>query len=106
MQLDNQKEIAEIQNETEKEIAGIQSATQRQNTKDQVCAQNEMLAYQQKETTGRVGSSMEDTKPSKQQQVSESMRQMRPQAQTAGQCFTKDQIKKKTRKDSAEADLV
>src|SRR5439155_22882560 len=47
--LDNQKEIAEMQNETQKEIAGIQSATSRQNTKDQVYAQNEMLAYQQKE---------------------------------------------------------
>src|SRR6478752_4365506 len=48
MQLDYQKEIAEMQNETQKEIAGIQSATSRQNTKDQVYAQNEMLAYQQK----------------------------------------------------------
>src|SRR5437660_6030748 len=51
MQLDNQKEIAEMQNETQKEIAGIQSATSRQNTKDQGYAQNEMLAYQQKEST-------------------------------------------------------
>src|SRR5436190_4101052 len=56
MQLDNQKEIAEMQNETQKEIAGIQSATSRQNTKDQVYAQNEMLAYQQKESTARVKS--------------------------------------------------
>src|SRR5438105_11191574 len=54
MQLDNQKEIAEMQNETQKEIAGIQSATSRQNTKDQAYAQNEMLAYQQKESTARV----------------------------------------------------
>src|SRR5438034_7853950 len=30
----NQKEIAEMQNETQKEIAGIQSATSRQNTKE------------------------------------------------------------------------
>src|SRR5690606_41699376 len=59
MQLDNQKEIAEMQNETQKEIAGIQSATSRQNTKDQVYAQNEMLAYQQKESTARVASIME-----------------------------------------------
>src|SRR5262249_27913781 len=51
MQLDNQKEIAEMQNESQKEIAGIQSATSRKNTKDQVYAQNEMLAYQQKEST-------------------------------------------------------
>src|SRR5207245_5719614 len=55
MQLDNQKEIAEMQNETQKEIAGIQSATSRQNTKDQVYAQNEMLAYQQKESTAQIG---------------------------------------------------
>src|SRR5258705_405444 len=48
MQLDNQKEIAEMQNETQKEIASIQSATSSQNTKDQVYAQNEMLAYQHK----------------------------------------------------------
>src|SRR5437667_265044 len=58
MQLDNQKEIAEMQNETQKEIAGIHSATSRQNTKDQVYAQNEMLAYQQKESTARVASIM------------------------------------------------
>src|SRR5436190_11011782 len=70
MQLDNQKEIAEMQNETQKEIAGIQSATSRQNTKDQVYAQNEMLAYQQKESTARVASIMENTNLSKQQQVS------------------------------------
>src|SRR5439155_8723997 len=62
MQLDNQKEIAEMQNETQKEIAGIQSATSRQNTKDQVYAQNEMLAYQQKESTARVASIMENTR--------------------------------------------
>src|SRR6266513_1139273 len=75
MQLDNQKEIAEMQNETQKEIAGIQSATSRQNTKDQVYAQNEMLAYQQKESTARVASIMENTNLSKQQQVSEMMPQ-------------------------------
>src|SRR5438874_802702 len=102
MQLDNQKEIAEMQNETQKEIAGIQSATSRQNTKDQVYAQNEMLAYQQKESTARVASIMENTNLSKQQQVSEIMRQMLTQAQTAGQYFTNDQIKEMTRKVSAE----
>src|SRR5205814_7964544 len=73
-----------MQNETQKEIAGIQSATSRQNTKDQVYAQNEMLAYQQKESTARVASIMENTNLSKQQQVSEIMRQMLTQAQTAG----------------------
>src|SRR5437867_2321232 len=62
---------------------GIQSATSRQNTKDQVYAQNEMLAYQQKESTARVASIMENTNLSKQQQVSEIMRQMLTQAQTA-----------------------
>src|SRR5215472_3869498 len=106
MQLDNQKEIAEMQNETQKEIAGILSATSRQNTKDQVYAQNEMLAYQQKESTARVASIMENTNLSKQQQVSEIMRQMLTQAQTAGQYFTNDQIKEMTRKVSAEVDLV
>src|SRR5437899_12215885 len=79
-----------LQNETQKEIAGIQSATSRQNTKDQVYAQNEMLAYQQKESTARVASIMENTNLSKQQQVSEIMRQMLTQAQTAGQYFTND----------------
>src|SRR5699024_3992431 len=74
-------------------IAGIQSATSRQNTKDQVYAQNEMLAYQQKESTARVASIMENTNLSKQQQVSEIMRQMLTQAQTADQYFTNDQIK-------------
>src|SRR5215468_3721382 len=106
MQLDNQKEIAEMQKETQKEIAGIQSATSRQNTKDQVYAHNEMLAYQQKESTARVASIMENTNLSKQQQVSEIMRQMLTQAQPAGQYFTNDQIKEMTRKVSAEVDLV
>src|SRR5229473_636189 len=96
----------EKQKETQKEIAGIQSATSRQNTKDQVYAQNEMLAYQQKESTARVASIMENTNLSKQQQVSEIMRQMLTQAQTAGQYFTNDQIKEMTRKFSAEVDLV
>src|SRR5436305_9257685 len=40
------------------------------------------------------------------QQVSEIMRQMLTQAQTAGQYFTNDQIKEMTRKVSAEVDLV
>src|SRR5579863_4620158 len=84
MQLDNQKEIAEMQNETQKE----------------------MLAYKQKESTARVASIMENTSLSKQQQVSEIMRQMLTQAQTAGQYFTNDQIKEMTRKVSAEVDLV
>src|SRR5450432_1043339 len=106
MQLDNQKELAERQNETQKEIAGIQSATSPQNTKDQVYAQNEMLAYQQKESTARVASIMENTNLSKQQQVSEIMRQMLTQAQTAGQYFTNDQIKEMTRNVSPEVDLV
>src|SRR5437764_3425567 len=35
IQLDNQKEIAEMQNKTQKEIAVIQSSTSRQNTKTQ-----------------------------------------------------------------------
>src|SRR5204863_7467756 len=68
MQLDNQKEIAEMQNETQEEMAHIQSATSRQNTKHQVYAHNEMLAYQQKESTARVASIMENTNLSKQQQ--------------------------------------
>src|SRR5205814_10649156 len=76
VQLNNQKEIAEMQNETQKEIAGIQSATSRQNTREQVYAQNEMLAYQQKESTGRGASIMENTNLYKQQQASEIMRQM------------------------------
>src|SRR5437667_409694 len=41
--------------------------------KDPVYAQNEMLAYQQKESTARVASIMENTNLSKQQQVSEIM---------------------------------
>src|SRR5262249_59828400 len=102
MQLDNQKEIAEMQNETQKEIAGIQSATSRQNTKDQVYAHNEMLAYQQKESAALVASIMEITNLSKQQHVSEIMRQMLTHAHTAGQYFTNDQIKEMTRKVSAE----
>src|SRR5258707_14187657 len=106
MEEDNQKEIAEMQNETQKEIAGIQSATSRQNTKDYVYAQNEMLAYQQKESTARVASIMENTNLSKAQRVCEIMRQMRTQAQTAGQYFTNDQIKEMTRKVSAEVHLV
>src|SRR5262249_30977628 len=81
----------------------IQSATSRQNTKDQVYAQNEMLAYQQKESTARVASIMENTNLSKQQQVSEIMRQMLTQAQTAGQYFTRSEERFSR---NAETDLV
>src|SRR5207244_8751106 len=102
----NKKEMAVIPKNTQKDSAWIQSATSRQNTKHQVYAQNEMLAYQQKESTARVASIMENTNLSKQQQVSEIMRQMLTQAQTAGQYFTNDQIKEMTRKVSAEVDLV
>src|SRR2546430_17634614 len=49
---------------------------------------------------------LENTNLSKQQQVSEIMRQMLTQAQTADQYFTNDQIKEMTRKVSAEVDLV
>src|SRR5260370_35846802 len=49
---------------------------------------------------------MENTNLSKQQQVSEIMRQMLTQAQTAGQYFTNDQIKEMTRKVSAEVEVV
>src|SRR5215218_3720088 len=90
---ENQKELTKMQLDNQKEIDGIRSATSRQNKKDQVYAQNEMLAYQQKESTARVASIMENTNLSKQQQVSEIMRQMLTQAQTAGQYFTNDQIK-------------
>src|SRR5205814_10072360 len=90
MQLDKHKESAEKQNETQGVSAGSQTATSRQNTKDQVDAQNEMLAYQQEEATARVASIMENTNLAKQQQVSEIMRQMLTQAQTAGQYFTND----------------
>src|SRR5436190_20372530 len=93
MQLDNQKEIAEMQNETQKEIAGIQSATSRQNTIDQVYAQSETLAYQQKESTAHVASIMDNTNLSKQQQVSAIMRHILTQAQPAGQYFTNDHIR-------------
>src|SRR5260370_37154862 len=95
-----------MQNETHKEIAGIHSATSRQNTKDQVSAQNAMLAYQQKESTARVASIMENTNLSKQQRVSEIMRQMLTQAQAVGQYFNNDQIKEMTREVSAEVKLV
>src|SRR5207247_8707170 len=92
MQLDNQKEIAEMQNETQKEIAGIQSATSRQNTKDQVYAQNEMLAYHQKESTDRVASIMENHNLSQLQKVSEILRQLLIHAQPDGQYCTNDQL--------------
>src|SRR2546430_225779 len=65
-----------------------------------------MLAYEQKEATARDGSIMESTNLSKKKKVSEIMRQMLTQTQTAGQYFTNDQIKEMTRKVSAEVDLV
>src|SRR5438876_1209860 len=65
-----------------------------------------MLAYHHKESTARVASLMVNPNLSKQQQVSEIMRQMLTQAQTSGQYFTNDQIKEMTRKVSAEVDLV
>src|SRR5471030_3372146 len=49
---------------------------------------------------------MENTNLSKHQQVFEITRQILKQAKTAGQYFTNDQIKERTRKVSAEVDLV
>lgn len=106
MQLDNQLKIAKMQNETQKDIAGIQSVTSRLNTKDSVYAQNEMLSYNQKESMSRVGAILENTSLTKQQQVSEVMRQMLTQAQTEGQYFTNNQIQELTRKVGADIDAV
>src|SRR6187200_1560208 len=80
---ENQKELTKMQLDNQKEIAEMQN-----------------------ESTARVASIMENTNLSKQQQVSEIMRQMLTQSQTAGQYFTNDQIKEMTRKVSAEVDLV
>lgn len=106
MQLDNQVKIAKMQNDTQKDIAGIQSVTSRLNTKDSVYAQNEMLSYNQKESMSRVSAILENTSLTKQQQVSEIMRQMLIQAQIAGQYFTNDQIQELTRKVGADIDAV
>src|SRR5205807_2188773 len=65
-----------------------------------------MLAYQQKESTARVSSIMQNTNLSTQQQVSEIMRQMLTQAKAAGQYCNNKQIKEMARKVSAEVDLV
>src|SRR5690625_7923336 len=65
-----------------------------------------MPDYRHKVSTARVASMLENTNLSKQQQVSDIMRQMLTQAQTAGQYFTNDQIKEMTRKVSDEVDLV
>src|SRR5699024_11681937 len=69
-------------------------------------AQKDILAYQQNQSTARFASIMGNTNLTKQQQVSEIMRQMLTQAQTAGQYFTNGQIKEMTRKVSAELYLV
>src|SRR5207249_2915830 len=102
----SEEHTSELQSRFEIVCRLLLEKKKRQNTKDQVYAQNEMLAYQQKESTARVASIMENTNLSKQQQVSEIMRQMLTQAQTAGQYCTNDQIKEMTRKVSAEVDLV
>src|SRR2546425_8939427 len=106
MQLVKQRQIAEMHNEPQKEIACIQSTTSRQNTKDQVYAQNEMLAYQQKEYTARVASIMENTNLSKQQQVSEIMRQMLIKLKRAVQNLPINKSKKRIAKVIVKVALV
>src|SRR4051794_11761818 len=64
-----------------------------------------MIAYQQKETTARVESIMENTSLPNPRRVSDSIHHMLTQAQMAGQYFRNDQIKEMTRKVSAEVDL-
>src|SRR5277367_2732463 len=83
---ENQKELTNMQLDNQNEIAEMQNETQKE--------------------TARVAAIIENTNLSKQQQVSEIMRQMLTQSQTAGQYFTNDQIKEMTRKVSAEVDLV
>src|SRR5262245_62543019 len=87
-------------------MSHTQLVTTQHNLKVQLYSINEMFAYQQNNSTARFASINENTNLSKQQQVSEIMRQMLTQAQTAGQYFTNDQIKEMTRKVSAEVDLV
>src|SRR4051794_4734016 len=65
-----------------------------------------MLAYQQKESTARVASIIQNTNPAKLQQVSEIMRPMLTQAETAGQYFNNDQINELPRKVSADVHLA
>src|SRR5256885_1939761 len=63
----------------------LKKKTSPQNTKIEVYAQNEMLAYQQQESTARVAPIMDNSNLSKQQQGAEIMCQILTQAQTAGQ---------------------
>src|SRR5438874_3973431 len=58
--------------------------------KKKIYAQNAMHAYQQNQSTARVASIMDNTNLSKQQQLSELIRQMLTQAQTADQYFHND----------------
>src|SRR5256885_4168544 len=59
-------------------------------------SQNAILSYQQNESTARVASIMENTNICKQQQISEIMRKMHTQPQTAGQNITTAQFKNTT----------
>src|SRR5688500_15607037 len=63
--LEAQEEVVETQGVTQGVIAGRQAATSREQTRDRVCPQHEMLASQQKESTARVASIMENTNLSK-----------------------------------------
>src|SRR5258705_272161 len=65
-----------------------------------------MRGYLAKVSFVLVPAIMENSNLFKQQQVSDIMRQMRTQAQTAGQYFTNDQIKEMIRKVSAEVNLL
>src|SRR5689334_23866348 len=57
-----------------------------------------MLDYQQKVSSASCTATIENTNLSNKQQVSEIMRQLLTQAQTAGQYFTNEQIQSLTRK--------
>ena len=92
MLLENQKEIAEIQNESHIVFDVFQSANSRKNSKYQVYSQYEMLAYHQKEYSDVVWSIMENCNVSKQLLVSESMSHMLTIAESAGLYFTYYQI--------------
>lgn len=92
MQLNNQKEIAEINAKTSKEVAGIQSITSRQNTKDQVYAQNEMLESNIKKLGAEATNIMQQTNLSTTQQSKMMVEMVTEQLKQQGIKLTNEQI--------------
>jgi len=98
MQMANNIDVAKINAKNQLDIAGIQSATSRANTADTVYAPNQMLPFNQRESTERVRNLISNSALSVEQATTQVTQQLLNKAQEANVRLTAPQIEAMTDK--------